>query len=404
MTDSLLISVVIAAIVASLILCMRMKKRLEKTLQAERKSYESEIKKLEFERRLLMRAQDTVLIVLNDKGTIRLANSDALALFEATSLDQKHYLDVIHIEEFQKIINEVLQTKQSIKRDIQVHLNSDSYEVGEDRFFSVLTKHYQDQQHGDHTRIIIQDVTERERAEQTRKDFIANASHELRTPLAIINGYVDTLLDEEILDDKSTALHFLDIMKKHGNRLTRIIEEMLIITKLESGVKNNLRLEPFRFMDCVEECLTHLDQIIKDQNVQVSLKFPEPDLTIEADRFYWSQIMFNLIENAIKQNPDKPLKIKVACRQLKKTGQIEIYVRDNGKGIPPIDLPYIFRRFYRVEKHHSQQKIKGTGLGLSIVKRAIEAHHGEIHCDSIQGKKTQFTITLPPTARVPDLV
>ena len=85
MTDSLLISVVIAAIVASLILCMRMKKRLEKTLQAERKSYESEIKKLEFERRLLMRAQDTVLIVLNDKGTIRLANSDALALFEATS-------------------------------------------------------------------------------------------------------------------------------------------------------------------------------------------------------------------------------------------------------------------------------------------------------------------------------
>jgi signal transduction histidine kinase len=119
----------------------------------------------------------------------------------------------------------------------------------------------------------------------------------------------------------------------------------------------------------------------------------DDDVTLEGDRFYWTQVLFNLVENALKQNPYKDLKVEVGSSE--SGGNILIWVKDNGIGIPSADLPHIFRRFYRVEKHHSQLEVKGTGLGLSIVKRAIEAHHGTISVTSIPGVETKFLMTIP---------
>jgi two-component system phosphate regulon sensor histidine kinase PhoR len=118
-----------------------------------------------------------------------------------------------------------------------------------------------------------------------------------------------------------------------------------------------------------------------------------PEVRLAGDRFYWTQILFNLVENALKQNPQMPLAVTVGWRE-EEPGLI-IWVEDNGVGIPSSDLPFIFRRFYRVEKHHSQEEIKGTGLGLSIVRRAVEAHEGKIEVGSIPGEATRFEITLP---------
>jgi signal transduction histidine kinase len=117
------------------------------------------------------------------------------------------------------------------------------------------------------------------------------------------------------------------------------------------------------------------------------------DLTLAGDRFYWTQVLFNLIENALKQNPRAGLTVTVGC--VRDERSTRIWVSDDGVGIPSADLPHIFRRFYRVEKHHSQEEIKGTGLGLSIVKRAIEAHGGTIQVSSIPGQDTRFTIEVP---------
>jgi len=117
------------------------------------------------------------------------------------------------------------------------------------------------------------------------------------------------------------------------------------------------------------------------------------DLSMRGDRFYWTQIIFNLVENALKQNPDSPVEVVVSAEQ--GDGEVKISVCDNGVGIPADDLPYIFKRFYRVEKHHSQSEVKGTGLGLSIVRRAIEAHGGEITASSTPGQETCFHITVP---------
>jgi two-component system phosphate regulon sensor histidine kinase PhoR len=133
--------------------------------------------------------------------------------------------------------------------------------------------------------------------------------------------------------------------------------------------------------------------MIAKQQATVNTKLDPSDLQLSGDRFYWTQIMFNLVENALKQNPDPGVNIVVSGAKI--DGELALSVCDNGVGIPSADLPYIFKRFYRVQKHHSQSEIKGTGLGLSIVVRAVEAHGGEISVKSTPGQETCFTMTLP---------
>ncbi len=243
------------------------------------------------------------------------------------------------------------------------------------------------------TRVLIRDVTTEHQLDQVRKDFVANASHELRTPLAIINGYLENLLEDEILKDTAMAHRFLTIMRKHADRVSRIIEDMLVISKLESGEASALNIEPFRFRSCIDDVLERLESLITNQSATIKINMANPDLIIQGDRFYWTQVLFNLIENALKQNPLGKLTVEIGCNVV--GNHVCIDVADNGVGIPSADLAHIFRRFYRVEKHHSQQEIKGTGLGLSIVKRAVEAHHGKISVTSKPGIETKFSIAIP---------
>jgi len=246
------------------------------------------------------------------------------------------------------------------------------------------------------TRVVIRDVTSDYQTEQIRKDFVANASHELRTPLAIINGYLENLIDDSVHEDPELTLRFLKVMRKHSTRISRIVEDMLVISRLESGEAAALKIKPFPFHGCIDDVLERLESMINAQQAQVRLKVKDTGLRVLGDRFYWTQVMFNLVENALKQNPRPGLKITIGCAR--RDQGVEIWVADNGIGIPSSDLPFIFRRFFRVEKHHPQEDIKGTGLGLSIVKRAVEAHNGEITVTSTPGQETRFTIKLPPTA------
>ncbi len=243
------------------------------------------------------------------------------------------------------------------------------------------------------TRVIIRDVTAEHQLEQIRKDFVANASHELRTPLAIINGYLENLLDDGMIDEPEMARRFLTVMRKHTDRISRIVEDMLVISRLESGEAGTLNIKPFKLRSCINDILERLESVIRNQEAVVTLHLDDPEAVLNGDRFYWTQVLFNLVENALKQNPHKGLKVGIGCETT--PGQFRIWISDNGVGIPSADLPHIFRRFYRVEKHHSQQQIKGTGLGLSIVKRAIEAHNGFITVTSIPGRETKFLITIP---------
>jgi two-component system phosphate regulon sensor histidine kinase PhoR len=243
------------------------------------------------------------------------------------------------------------------------------------------------------TRVVIRDVTNEYQTEQIRKDFVANASHELRTPLAIINGYLENLIDDDLLDDKELTRRFLKVMRKHTERISRIVEDMLVISRLESGEAAALKVKPFRVRSCVSDVLERLESVIHNQQAIIKIDMPDLDFTFAGDRFYWTQVLFNLVENALKQNPRPGLTVTIGCTRDEQSTQI--WVADDGVGIPSADLPHIFRRFYRVEKHHSQEEIKGTGLGLSIVKRAVEAHGGSIRVSSTPGQDTRFTMEVP---------
>lgn len=243
------------------------------------------------------------------------------------------------------------------------------------------------------TRVVIRDVTTEHQADQVRRDFVANASHELRTPMAIINGYLENLLDDDLLDDPVVARRFLETMRKHGQRISLLVEDMLVISKMESGDAMLLNMDSFSIKECVNDVCDRLEAMISQQQAVVDISVVPDDLCIMGDRFYWTQVIFNLMENALKQNPQGPLKLVVQAEKYEE--QIKISICDNGVGIPAADLPYIFKRFYRVEKHHSQSEIKGTGLGLSIVRRTIEAHGGKIIASSIPGQQTCFVISLP---------
>jgi PAS domain S-box-containing protein len=238
-------------------------------------------------------------------------------------------------------------------------------------------------------RAVLHDVTDARELEQVRKDFVANASHELRTPLTIINGYIENLMEGGI-EDREMATRFLTVMQKHGHRIARIIEDMLTISKLESHVEV-LQCERFDLRVCAEEVVARLAPVIEQKRAKIRYEFPA-DAAITGDPFYWDQILFNLIENALKENDAPELNITISLRNTAEVHQI--CVTDNGVGIPKATQAYIFKRFYRVDQDRSAEK-KGTGLGLSIVKRALQAHGGDVAVDSTPGQSTRFIMTIP---------
>lgn len=243
-------------------------------------------------------------------------------------------------------------------------------------------------------RLLLRDLSAGHRLEQIRKDFVANASHELRTPITLVGGYLETFIDTpDTLDDRPTALRYLKIMRKHTDRIARIIEDMLLLSRIEAGNGAGLKMRDFPLRECVQDIVERLEAIIRERGAEVRVELHHPDAKLHGDRFYWTQVFFNLIENSLKQNPRPGLVVIVRSVELGQTLRLE--VEDNGIGIPAADLPFIFNRFYRVEKHHSQNEIKGTGLGLSIVKRAVEAHGGTIACESAPGIRTVFRMDLP---------
>ncbi|MBQ3240464.1 MAG: hypothetical protein IJB00_04680 [Akkermansia sp.] len=239
--------------------------------------------------------------------------------------------------------------------------------------------------------IVFHDITELHRTQIIRRDFVANASHELRTPLTIIRGYLESLTEDDTLAaDPHARSHALLLMKKHADRIVRLVEDMLTISRLENAEKAYLRMEDFVLRDTAQEVLTRLEMQAQAQGATIKTDFPADGLPLHGDKFYWAQVLFNLMENALKNNPAPGLCVTLIA-QYSENGAV-ITVRDNGEGIPAAHVPFIFNRFYRANKSSA---IKGTGLGLSIVRHAVEAHGGRITVESYPGRRTDFTITLP---------
>ncbi len=234
---------------------------------------------------------------------------------------------------------------------------------------------------------VLHDVSEIERSETTRRDFVANVSHELRTPLTCITGYVETLLDERNLSNQ--AKEFLQIILKNAARMNRLTEDLLALASVESG-DYKLRLQKVQAGQLVEEAVGSLTGLVLDSDL--SLEIGETtDQYVMADLDALSQVFGNLVENAVKYGRSGG-RIKVGART--KDGLVEFYVQDFGPGIAYEHLPRIFERFYRVDKARSRES-GGTGLGLAIAKHIVHAHGGDIRAESELGFGATFLFSLP---------
>ncbi len=238
------------------------------------------------------------------------------------------------------------------------------------------------------TILVFHDLTRLKQLERTRAEFVANVSHELRTPLSLIKGYVETLLDGA-RKNPEVAERFLKIIERNAQRLDLLIQDLLTISALEAG-RVKLNLQAVELRPLVEKVLGDLKP--PADNKSITLVNQLPDLITTADLSRLEQVFANLVDNAIKYGRTQGT-VTVGGGKAG-DGKIEIFVQDDGPGIPPESLDRVFERFYRVDKARSREQ-GGTGLGLSIVKHIVQSHGGKVWVKSELGKGATFFFTLP---------
>ncbi len=238
---------------------------------------------------------------------------------------------------------------------------------------------------------VIHDMTEQRKLEHVRRDFVANASHELRTPLSIIKGYIETLVDGHLTMAVEDRDKFLRTIQRHSERLNAIIDDLLVLSRLESATPG-LKFAPVQLDYYFAQLAADYQQRPHARGYQISAQAAAELGTISADEEKLTQIFSNLIENALKYTASGS-RIEIGAR-LAKSDEVECFVHDNGPGIPSEDLAHIFERFYRVEKGRSRET-GGTGLGLSIVKHLAHLHGGRVWAESPPGQGLTILVRLP---------
>jgi two-component system phosphate regulon sensor histidine kinase PhoR len=239
--------------------------------------------------------------------------------------------------------------------------------------------------------IVLHDLSESEAVQRMRQDFVANVSHELRTPLTTLRGYAETLL-EGALEDVDHREEFVKSIREGTVRLQALVEDLLALAELERP-DATLRREPLDLRALAAEHVEHVRGAAERAGLELVLE-PGPPVTLNADRVRLSQVLANLLENAVKYTEHGSVRVVLGATN----GRAWCEVRDTGPGIPARDVPRVFERFYRVDKARSRAQ-GGTGLGLSIVKHALALHGGEVSVVSRLGEGTMFRFEVPTGAK-----
>lgn len=360
---------------------------LEQSINATAVHLQQRLAELEMEKArleaILSNMADGVLLV-DSRRRLVLLNPAAEAIFgiHAAAVQGKDHLEVTYHFALDEKIQQVLEDGQPRRLEIRRARPQEA----------ILEAHLAPCGSGAEDRgvlVVLRNVTQARQLEQMRTEFVANVTHELRTPLTAIQGFAETLLDGA-LESPETARHFVGIIKQESDSLGRLIEDLLDLSRIESG-RWKIYREPVHMVELIRETAGRLTAKAAQVGIDLRLELPDHLPTITGDPGRLAQVMLNLMDNALKYTP-KGGTITVTAWE--EGPWVRVSVVDTGVGIPPADLPRIFERFYRVDKARSRAT-GGTGLGLSISKHIVEAHGGQISVQSDVGKGAAFTFSLP---------
>jgi two-component system phosphate regulon sensor histidine kinase PhoR len=324
------------------------------------------------------------LIVIDARGRIALVNRAAERLFSfSRMMAGGTLLEAIRNHEVAALAARVAAETSAIEREIRI-------EGLVPRVLQISAVALRDSAHAPAGAVlVIHDVTLLRELEGLRQDFVANVSHELRTPLSLIKSAAETLLDGG-KNDPAALNRFLEIIDKHANRLTLLIDDLLLLARLDSG-RVDLDLQPLLLRGAAQESLDDFALVAQARGVTLENATPS-GLSAQADPERLRQVLSNLIDNAIKYGRANG-RVTLKGRALP-DGRAELSVHDDGPGIPLEAKERVFERFFRVDKARSREQ-GGTGLGLAIVKNVIQAHGGDVRVESTPGVGTEFFLTLP---------
>lgn len=364
-------------------------------LRAARHRHERELADQRAQRELDLRAQaartaalfDRMvegIMVLGPAGRIRLANLAAGNLFGfAPPATDRSVMEATRRHEIAALVNRLETEPEVLNHELCLDGVSSSRYV---QVNALALRSPTGAREG--AILVFHDLTRIRELEAVRQEFVANVSHELRTPLSLIKSAAETLIDGARRDEAATT-RFLDIIDRHATRLTFLIDDLLLLSRLDSG-RVDLDLEMVALHEVAQEALEDAALVARAKGVRLVNEVPAGLLAL-ADLQRFRQVLANLIDNAIKYGRPKGTVMLWAIRR---GNRIELSVKDDGPGIPLEAQERVFERFYRVDKGRSREH-GGTGLGLSIVKNVVQAHGGEVWVKSTPGQGADFRFTLP---------
>ncbi len=314
---------------------------------------------------------------------ILIINPSAETIFggRSKSLLGKNILEATRNPTIDQMIDQAIDRKKIITDEIELH-----YPEKRILRLNAVGISPAENSHSIFAILVVDDVSEMRKLESLRRDFVANVSHELKTPLTSIKGFIETL-STGAMDDKARAKSFLKMMEEDSDRLGRLITDLLELSKIESK-EIALRPEILDLHQEIDQILVGFKNVLNEKQITVENK---TNSSVYADRDRFKQILINLTENAIKFNKPQG---RITFTSTVSGNQVRFEISDTGTGIPKEMMERVFERFFRIDQARSRDS-GGTGLGLAIVKHLVEAHGGQIRCESQLGEGSSFMITLP---------
>ena len=361
---------------------------ISKKIKDEQSSTELERRKLS----TIINSMMDGIISTDSSGKILLINDsakDMLSTSEENIFIGKDVLKILNITEYSSIA-EILEAEDSLL----VSLKEEEYEyLYRVEFTQVIRNDFEYNQFIpqklDGYIIVLYDVTEKERQEQERREFVSTVSHELRTPLTTMNSYIEAL-EEGVLEDKKLAPVFIDTIHKETTRMIRMVNELMQLGKMD--IKEEHYDKELLDINKLIETIAHRFKLTHPDK-QFILHVPKEPTFVEVDQDKMTQVFDNILNNAVKYSPDGK-NITIRVRQNYNQNRVSISIKDEGIGIPLNQIDKIFNRFYRVDKSR-QRNMGGTGLGLSLAKSIVEAHKGKIWAQSREHYGTIIFVMLP---------